>query len=98
VFDVPYDEIADAVGKSPAAVRQIAHRAKNHVAARRPRMKVAPAEHEAVVERFVAAFNTGNVQDLMEVLAPDVVSVADGGGKVRGAARRPLHGADSILR
>lgn len=98
VFDVPYDEIADAVGKTPAAVRQIAHRAKDHVAARRPRMKVAPEEHEAVVERFVAAFNTGNVQDLMDVLAPDVVSVADGGGKVKGAARRPLHGADNILR
>jgi RNA polymerase sigma-70 factor (ECF subfamily) len=98
VFDMPYDEIADAVGKTPAAVRQIAHRAKDHVAARRPRVRVVPAEHEEVVERFVAALNTGDLQGLMDVLAPEVVSVADGGGKVRGAARRPIVGADRLAR
>ena len=73
VFDVPYDEIAEAVGKTPAAVRQIAHRAKEHVAARRPRIEVDPAEQEQVVERFLAAFNTGDLQGLMDALAPDVV-------------------------
>jgi RNA polymerase sigma-70 factor (ECF subfamily) len=98
VFDVPYDEIADAVGKTPAAVRQIAHRAKDHVAARRPRVRVVPAEHEEAVERLVAALNTGDVQGLMDVLAPEVVSVADGGGKVRGAARRPVVGAERLAR
>jgi RNA polymerase sigma-70 factor (ECF subfamily) len=98
VFDMPYDEIADAVGKTPAAVRQIAHRAKDHVAARRPRVRVVPAEHEEVVERFVAALNTGDLQGLMDVLAPEVVSVADGGGKVRGAARRPVVGALRLAR
>ncbi|QIG41220.1 RNA polymerase sigma-70 factor [Microbacterium sp. 4R-513] len=98
VFDVPYDEIADAVGKSPAAVRQIAHRAKDHVAARRPRVRVVPAEHEVVVAQLVAALNTGDLQGLMDVLAPDVVSVADSGGKVRGAARRPIVGADRLAR
>lgn len=98
VFDVPYDEIADAVGKTPAAVRQIAHRAKDHVSARRPRVRVVPAEHEEVVERLVAALNTGDLQGLMDVLAPDVVSVADAGGKVRGAARRPVVGADRLAR
>ena len=98
VFDVPYDEIAAAVDKSPAAVRQIAHRAKDHVAARRPRMEVVRSEHQEAVERFVAALNTGDVQGLMDVLAPDVVSVADGGGKVRGAALRPIVGADRIAR
>jgi len=98
VFDVPYDEIADAVAKTPAAVRQIAHRAKDHVAARRPRVKVVRAEHERAVDRLVAALNTGDIQSLMDVLAPDAVSVADGGGKVRGAARRPLIGADTIVR
>jgi RNA polymerase sigma-70 factor (ECF subfamily) len=98
VFDVPYDEIADAVGKSPAAVRQIAHRAKDHVAARRPRIRVVPAEYEEVLERFLAALNTGDIQGLMDVLAPDVVSVADGGGKVRGAARRPIVGAERLAR
>ena len=97
VFDVPYDEIAEAVGKTPAAVRQIAHRAKVHVAARRPRIEVDPAEQEQVVERFLAAFNTGDLQGLMDALAPDVVAVADGGGKVRGAARRPIVGADKLV-
>lgn len=98
VFDVPYAEIADALGKSTAAVRQIAHRAKEHVAARRPRVDVRRAEQEAVVARFVAAVNSGDLQGLMDVLAPDVVSVADGGGFVRGAARRPIVGADKIAR
>jgi RNA polymerase sigma-70 factor (TIGR02957 family) len=98
VFDVPYDEIADALGKTPAAVRQIAHRAKDHVTARRPRVRVLRSEHEEVVERLVAALNTADLQGLMDVLAPDVVSVADGGGKVRGAARRPIVGAERLAR
>ncbi|WP_022894362.1 RNA polymerase sigma-70 factor [Agromyces subbeticus] len=98
VFDVPYDEIAAAVDKSPAAVRQIAHRAKEHVAARRPRVTVDRAEQEAVVARFLTAVNSGDLQGLMDVLAPDVVSVADGGGLVKGAALRPIQGADKIAR
>ena len=98
VFDVPYDEIAEAVDKSPAAVRQIAHRAKEHIAARRPRVTVDRAEQEAVVARFIRAVNSGDLQGLMDVLAPDVVSVADGGGLMRGAARRPIVGADKIAR
>jgi len=98
VFDVPYDEIADAVGKTPAAVRQIAHRAKAHVSARRPRVQVVRSEHAEVVERLVDALNTGDLQGLMDVLAPDVVSVADGGGKVRGASRRPIVGAQRLAR
>jgi RNA polymerase sigma-70 factor (TIGR02957 family) len=95
VFDTPYDEIAEAIGKSPAAVRQIAHRAKEHVAARRPRMQVERTEQEAVVERFLAAVQGGGLQELLDVLAPDVVMVADGGG-VAQAARRPIHGADRV--
>ncbi|KHK95102.1 RNA polymerase sigma24 factor [Microbacterium mangrovi] len=98
VFDVPYDEIADAVGKSPAAVRQIAHRAKDHVAARRPAVSVVPSEQEQIVERLVAALNRGDIQGLMDVLAPDVVSVADGGGKVHGAAPHPIVGALRLAR
>ena len=98
VFDVPYDEIADAVGKTPAAVRQIAHRAKSHVSARRPRVRVVRSEHEEVVERLVTALNTGDLQALMDILAPDVVSVADSGGKVRGAARRPIVGGERLAR
>ncbi|MGO4681434.1 RNA polymerase sigma-70 factor [Microbacterium sp. 2MCAF23] len=97
VFDVPFDEIADAVGKTPAAVRQIAHRARDHVAARRPRIAVDASEHDLAVQRFIAVMNSGDVQGLMDVLAPDVVSVTDSGGLVRHAARRPLHGADRVV-
>jgi RNA polymerase sigma-70 factor (ECF subfamily) len=80
VFDVPYDQLAEAVGKSSAAVRQIAHRGGRHVAARRPRMEVSRTEQQQVVERFLAALATGDMQGLMDVLAPDVVLVSDSGG------------------
>ncbi|MGI5460260.1 RNA polymerase sigma-70 factor [Streptomyces sp. CA-249302] len=92
VFEVPYEEIAEAVGKSAAAVRQIARRAREHVAARRPRVAVSRAEQQAVVERFLAALRTGRLQELLDVLAPDVVLIADGGG-LAGAAPAPVHGA-----
>src|ERR687892_292756 len=95
VFEVPYDEIAEAVGKTPAAVRQIAHRAREHVAARRPRIEVSRAEQQAAVERFLAALRTGDLQVLLDVLAPDVVLVADGGGEVA-AFRRPVVGRDRV--
>ena len=95
VFDVPYDEIAEAVGKSPAAVRQIAHRARRHVAAGRPRMEVSRTEQRQVVERFLAALTAGDVQGLMDVLAPDVVLVSDGGGLVP-AARHPVEGMERV--
>lgn len=97
VFDVPFDEIADAVDKTSAAVRQIAHRARDHVAARGPRMEVDASEHDRVVRRFVAALDSGDMQGLMDVLAPDVVSVTDSGGLVRGAARAPLVGAERVV-
>jgi RNA polymerase sigma-70 factor (ECF subfamily) len=96
VFDLSYDEIADAVGKKSAAVRQIARRARDHVAARRPRVEVGRAEQEQVVARFIAALNTGDLQELMDVLAPDVVAVADGGGQVP-AIRKPLVGAEKLV-
>ncbi|MGK5110729.1 RNA polymerase sigma-70 factor [Geodermatophilus sp. CPCC 205506] len=95
VFETPYDEIAETIGRSPAAVRQIAHRAHEHVAARRPRVQVSRAEREAVVARFLAAVRGGDLQGLLAVLAPDVVVVADGGGVVA-AARRPIQGAARV--
>jgi RNA polymerase sigma-70 factor (ECF subfamily) len=95
VFDVPYDEIAEAVGKSPAAVRQIAHRARRHVAARSPRIRVSRAEQQQVVERFLAALTTGDVHGLMDVLAPDVVLVSDGGG-LAPATRHPVEGVERV--
>src|SRR5262249_23558489 len=95
VFDTPYDEIAEAVGKSAAAVRQIAHRARGHVAARRPRVAVSPTEQQEAVDRFLAAMRDGDLQGLLDVLAPDVVVLADGGGLVP-AARRPVEGAERV--
>jgi RNA polymerase sigma-70 factor (ECF subfamily) len=95
VFETPYDEIAEAVGKSPAAVRQIAHRAREHVAARRPRRPVNAAEQQEAVDRFLAAVRDGDLHGLLAVLAPNVVAVADGGGLVA-AARRPIEGADRV--
>jgi RNA polymerase sigma factor (sigma-70 family) len=91
-FDVGYDEIAAAVGKSPAAVRQIAHRARRHVEARRPREAVSPTEARAAVESFRHAVETRDLQGLLDVLAPEVVLVSDGGG-VKQAAPRPITGA-----
>jgi RNA polymerase sigma-70 factor (ECF subfamily) len=95
VFDTPYEEIAEAVGKSPAAVRQIAHRAREHVAARRPRVAVTAAEQQEVVDRFLAAVRDGDLQGLLDVLTPDVVLVADGGG-LAAAVRHPIEGAERV--
>ena len=97
VFEVEYDEIASAVDKSPAAVRQIAHRARRHVAARRPRQRVDPAEGRDVVDRFLHAAASGDLQSLLDVLAPDVVLTSDGGGRVS-AALRPVEGRDKVTR
>jgi RNA polymerase sigma-70 factor (ECF subfamily) len=95
VFDTPYYEIAEVVGKSTAAVRQIGHRAREHVAARRPRMEVSRGEQQEVVERFLAAVTRGDLQGLLDVLAPDVVFVADGGG-VAQAVVNPVMGAKKV--
>jgi DNA-binding Lrp family transcriptional regulator len=95
VFDVPYAEIAEAVDKSAAAVRQIGHRAREHVAARRPRMEVSPDEQQQVVERFLAAVTGGDLQALLDALAPDVVLVADGGG-IAQATLNPVLGAKKV--
>jgi RNA polymerase sigma-70 factor (ECF subfamily) len=95
VFDTPYEEIAEAVGKSPAAVRQIAHRARDHIAARRPRMAVSTTEQQEAVDRFLAAIRHGDLQGLLDVLAPDVVAVGDGGG-LAPAVRRPIQGAERV--
>lgn len=97
VFDVGYDEIAAAVDKSPAAVRQIAHRARRHIDARRPRRVVSSNEGQAVLESFRHAVETGDPQALLEVLAPEVVLMSDGGG-IKHAALRPVTGAERVAR
>ncbi|MEV0811223.1 RNA polymerase sigma-70 factor [Micromonospora sp. NPDC050200] len=97
VFDVSYDEIAAALDKSPAAVRQIAHRARQHVDARRPRQVVSASQTQAALESLQYALETGDPQRLLDVLAPDVVLMGDGGG-VKQAALRPVVGADKVVR
>ncbi|SER55884.1 RNA polymerase sigma-70 factor, ECF subfamily [Lentzea xinjiangensis] len=97
VFDLDYDEIAAAVGKNPAAVRQIAHRARSHVAARRPREVVTQAETRDALAAFQRATRTGDLQALLDLLAPDVVFLGDGGG-VKQAVPRPVVGASKVAR
>jgi RNA polymerase sigma-70 factor (TIGR02957 family) len=97
VFETSYDDIAETVGKSSAAVRQIAHRAREHVAARRPRSQASRDEQERAVERFLDAVRSGDPTRLVEVLAPEVVLVSDGGGVVS-AAVHPIVGADRVAR
>ncbi|MGC0328884.1 RNA polymerase sigma-70 factor (TIGR02957 family) [Streptomyces sp. SAI-170] len=96
-FDVGYDEIAEAVGKTPAAVRQIAHRARRHVDARRPRQVVPASASRAALEAFRRAIETMDTQALLEVLAPEVVLMNDGGG-IKQASPRPILGADKVTR
>jgi RNA polymerase sigma-70 factor (ECF subfamily) len=98
VFGFEYGEIASAVGKSAAAVRQIAHRAREHVQARRKRFDpVDPGHNARIAADFMAAAANGDVQAVMAMLAPDVVWTADSGGKAS-AARRPVVGADKVAR
>ncbi|MFE9105055.1 RNA polymerase sigma-70 factor [Actinomadura geliboluensis] len=97
VFDLDYDEIAEAVDKTPAAVRQLAYRARAHVAARRPRGVVSPAETRAALGAFQRAVETGDLQRLVDILAPDVVALSDGGG-IKHALLKPVIGADKVAR
>ncbi|WP_199550691.1 RNA polymerase sigma-70 factor [Streptomyces sp. N35] len=95
VFALGYDEIAAAVDKSPAAVRQIAHRARSHVAARRPRETVTSHAAQGALDAFRSAVETGDLQGLLDQLAPDVVMLTDGGG-VKQALLHPLAGAAEV--
>jgi RNA polymerase sigma-70 factor, ECF subfamily len=97
VFDFGYSEIADAVDRSEPAVRQAAHRARGHIQARRPRFVADRKKKRAVTERFFAATTGGDINALMELLAPDVTLWTDGGGKVR-QAMRPIIGATKVAR
>ena len=97
VFGYEHAEIAEALGMTAVAVRQTAHRAKQHVESRRPRFSADDQLADRVRERFTAAVVNGDVQGLMDLMAPDVVVLSDGGGQVR-AARRPVEGADAAAR
>jgi RNA polymerase sigma factor (sigma-70 family) len=98
VFDYTHPEIAEILGRRPAAIRQLAHRAREHVRARRPRYQADPGMRRQVTERFVAAVSGGDLPALMQLLAPEVTLWADGGGKAPAAGRRPIHGRDDVAR
>lgn len=97
VFDLSYEEIAEAVDKTPAAVRQIIHRARAHVSARRPRGVVSQTETRDALAAFQRAIETGEMQNLLDILAPDVVFLGDGGG-IKQAVPRPVVGSDTVAR
>ncbi|MEV0789579.1 RNA polymerase sigma factor SigJ [Kribbella sp. NPDC050459] len=96
VFGYQLTEVAEILGRTPAAVRQLAHRAREHVQARRPRFVADPQVRLEVTQRFVDAVVGGDLDALLEVLAPDVTLWADGGGKARAAGLYPVLGRDRI--
>ncbi len=97
VFDYDYDEIARIVGKSEANCRQIAHRARQSVAARRPRFERSPEQEERLTQQFVEACMNGDMEGLISLLSEDVTLWSDGGGKVA-AAPYPIHGPERVAR
>jgi RNA polymerase sigma-70 factor (TIGR02957 family) len=97
VFGYSHAEIAEILGRGEPSVRQVAHRAREHVEARRPRYEADDAQRREVVERFRAACEGGDLPAVLAVLSPGVTAWTDGGGKVT-AALRPLQGADHVAR
>ncbi len=97
LFELPFDDVARAVGRSPDAVRQLARRARQHVAAGTPRVEVDRPTHDRVVTAFVTAAAGGDLGGLVALLDPGAVLTSDGGGRVN-AARRPVVGADRVAR
>ncbi|WP_405583210.1 sigma-70 family RNA polymerase sigma factor [Streptomyces sp. NBC_01190] len=98
VFGYPHTEIAGMLDRQPATVRQLAHRARSHVRARRPRYRTHPRVRREAIERFVAAALGGDIRALMEILAPDVTIWIDGGGARQAAGVRPVHGREKAAR
>jgi RNA polymerase sigma-70 factor, ECF subfamily len=98
VFEYEYDEIARILDRTEAACRKLFSRARDHIAAHRPRFQAGPEEHRRLLEQFMRAARSGNVDGLTALLADDVTMWADGGGKIPGAALRPVQGAANVAR
>jgi RNA polymerase sigma-70 factor (ECF subfamily) len=98
VFEYEYDEIAKIVDRSEPACRKLFSRARDHIAAHRPRFQASPEEHRRLLEQFMRAAQAGDVDGLTAMLAQDVTMWADGGGKIPGAALRPVHGPANVAR
>ena len=97
VFGYDYPEIAEMVDRSETNCRQIAHRAKEHIASRRPRFKATSEQREELTLRFMAASAAGDLDGLMELLTQDISLYSDGGGRAS-AARKPIYGASKVAR
>ncbi|MEV0584359.1 RNA polymerase sigma factor SigJ [Nonomuraea sp. NPDC050310] len=98
VFGYRHTEIAEMLERTPAGVRQLAHRAREHVRARRPRARVDQRTHREATERFIAAAFGGDLAALLELLSPEVTLWADSGGKSAVGGPRPVHGRDNVAR
>jgi RNA polymerase sigma-70 factor (ECF subfamily) len=96
VFGIEFDEIAATLDRDPAACRQLASRARDHVRAARPRFQLPKERGLEIAAAFFSASRSGDLQQLRSLLAEDVVAYADGGGKVR-AATQPIAGLDNVL-
>jgi RNA polymerase sigma-70 factor, ECF subfamily len=97
VFDYPYGEVAEVIGKSEAATRQLAVRARRHVDERKPRFEADRRRRDELARSFLAAAEDGDTDRLMKLLADDVVFYGDGGGKGPAIAR-PLHGRERVAK
>ncbi|MCE5288330.1 MAG: RNA polymerase sigma-70 factor [Nocardiaceae bacterium] len=97
VFDYPHSDIAEMLGKSDAAVRQLASRARDHVTQRRKRFDADQQVAQNLLGEFLTSAATGDVDGLVKMLTEDVIAYSDGGGLVS-AARRPIYGADKVSR
>ncbi|HEU5440518.1 MAG TPA: RNA polymerase sigma-70 factor [Ktedonobacterales bacterium] len=98
VFEYEYAEIASFLGRSEIACRQAFSRAKKHLAERRPRFQASPETHRQLLTGFLQAVQVGDMDTLMSLLSDDVTLYADGGGKVKGAATRPISGSSAVAR
>jgi RNA polymerase sigma-70 factor (ECF subfamily) len=97
VFEYEYSEIAAVLGQTEANCRQILSRARQHIGAMRPRFQPPPEKHAHLLERFLEALRTGNMEGLLSLLSKDIVLYADGGGKAL-AVPNAIHGADKVAR
>jgi RNA polymerase sigma-70 factor (ECF subfamily) len=97
VFDVPFGDVAEVVGRTPEAVRQLASRARRHVTCGRPRFEASRDEHDRAVRAFAQAVAEGDLESLVAVLDPDVVWTSDGGGRAS-ALLKPLRGGARVAR
>ena len=98
VFEFDYSEIARIIDKSEVNCRQLLTRAKKHIGEPRARFDVDPAQGDRLLNRFIEATRAGDIDGLVGVLAEDITLWGDGGGKVAGAALRPVHGAASVAK